>query len=148
MIRGVCFAAVILLSGCGQKTVAVSPEPVIPMLGAKFITEDNQLEAVLREGRVEDYVLYRYDRLMIQDTLDTQTTGKPRTWVNPTNNARVELRPTWTYEEYPARPCRDYQLTVNHINDRKVAYGTACKSHKGVWVETITHHISTQSKKR
>lgn len=70
----------------------------------------------------------------LSKALEFQRSGASATWWNGDTGASGTIKILRTYFLAPAKPCRDYLLTVQGAQEEATArQGTACRNESGVW---------------
>jgi surface antigen len=73
------------------------------------------------------------DRMKMNQTLETNPTGKPAYWTNSSTGNSYTVVPTHNVTVDGNQYCREYRTTANIAGKRQQMYGTACRQPDGTW---------------
>jgi len=79
----------------------------------------------------------RQDQIAMNGTLnqalEVNLSGMPRTWSNPDSHQSVAFTPVRTYQDKSGTFCREYRKDATSGNRKKTTFGLACRTDQGTW---------------
>jgi len=74
-----------------------------------------------------------YHKRAANRALETQPSGQPLPWNNPSSSASGTITPTNYYQNASGQYCREYQQTISVGGKTANGYGVACRQQDGSW---------------